>query len=121
MNRFRAAVEARDHEAFPALFAENIAFFSPVAPPPFTGRDRVATILRAAFAVLEDFRYERELASDDARDVALPFQARIGALPAQGCDFLHLDDHGLIDRFIVMLRPLPAVEAMAEAMSAQRR
>jgi hypothetical protein len=42
-------------------------------------------------------------------------------LPAQGCDFLHLDDHGLIDRFIVMLRPLPAVEAMAEAMSAQRR
>src|SRR3954454_2649697 len=105
MNRFRAAVEARDHDAFPSLFAENIAFFSPVAPPPFTGRDRVAMILRGAFGVLEDFRYERELASDDGRDVALRFQARIGQLPVQACDFLLLDEDGLVARFTVMLRP----------------
>ena len=37
----------------------------------------------------------------------------------EGCDFLHAADDGLIDEFAVMVRPLSAALALAEAMKAQ--
>lgn len=36
-----------------------------------------------------------------------------------GCDFLHLDEDGLIDDFMVMVRPLSGATALSEAMGAQ--
>ena len=36
-----------------------------------------------------------------------------------GCDFLHFDQDGLIHDFMVMVRPLSAANALAEAMAAQ--
>jgi hypothetical protein len=36
-----------------------------------------------------------------------------------GCDFLHFDDEGLIDDFMVMVRPLSGATALSEAMGAQ--
>jgi len=36
-----------------------------------------------------------------------------------GCDFLHLDEDGKIDDFVVMVRPLSAARALSEAMGAQ--
>jgi hypothetical protein len=35
------------------------------------------------------------------------------------CDFLHSGDDGLIDEFVVMVRPLSGALALAEAMKAQ--
>jgi SnoaL-like domain len=119
MNPFRAAVEAEDHEAIPALLAENVSFCSPVAFRPYAGRDLVARILRGAGNQFEDFRYEREIANRDGRDVALVFRARIGEREVHGCDFLHLDDQGLIDQLTVMVRPLSAAHALAERMAVE--
>ena len=48
MHAFRAAVEARDFDALPALFAADVVFRSPIAHKPYRGRDTVAIILRAA-------------------------------------------------------------------------
>ncbi len=36
-----------------------------------------------------------------------------------GCDFLHFNDDGLIDDFMVMVRPLSGATALSEAMGAQ--
>jgi hypothetical protein len=69
--------------------------------------------------VFEDFRYVRELSGGKGRDHALVFEARIGDVRVEGCDFLHLDDDGLIDEFTVLVRPLSAAQALAEAMAAQ--
>jgi hypothetical protein len=69
--------------------------------------------------VFEDFRYVRELDGGEGRDHALVFEARIGDVRVEGCDFLHLDEDGLIDEFTVMVRPLSAAQALAEAMAAQ--
>jgi hypothetical protein len=38
----------------------------------------------------------------------------------EGCDFLHTADDGSIGEFTVMVRPLSAALALAEAMKAQR-
>jgi hypothetical protein len=119
MNSFRKAVEARDPDAMAATLAENVVFRSPVAFKPYPGKAITAAILRGVLRVFEDFRYVRELDGGDGHDHALVFEARIGDVRVEGCDFLHLDDDGLIDEFTVMVRPLSAAQALSEAMAAQ--
>ncbi|WP_304454739.1 nuclear transport factor 2 family protein [Nocardiopsis sp. YSL2] len=119
MHPFRAAVEARDPDAMAALLAEDVVFTSPVVFRPYPGKAITAAILRGVLRVFEDFRYEREIADPGGRDHALVFRARVGDREIQGCDFLHLDENGLIDEFTVMVRPLSAATALAEAMGAQ--
>ncbi|MFE7778621.1 nuclear transport factor 2 family protein [Streptomyces sp. NPDC057445] len=119
MHPFRKAVEAGDHDAVPALLAENVVFTSPVAFRPYHGKAITAAILAGVARVFEDFRYVREIAGADGRDHALVFTARVGGLEINGCDFLHTDEHGLIDDFMVMVRPLSAAQALSAAMGAQ--
>ncbi|GLY74486.1 nuclear transport factor 2 family protein [Actinoallomurus iriomotensis] len=119
MHPFRQAVEARDLAAIEPLFAENAVFNSPVAHRPYTGRAITAAIVRGAARVFEDFRYVREITGVDGRDHALVFRATVNGREVHGCDFLHLDDDGLIDEMTVMVRPLSGLNALAEAMGAQ--
>jgi hypothetical protein len=119
MHPFRQAVEARDTAAIEALFAENVVFSSPVVYQPYVGRALTAAIVRGAGRVFEDFHYVREIASADGRDHALVFQAKVNGRQVHGCDFLHVDDDGLIDDLTVMVRPLSGANALAEAMGAQ--
>jgi hypothetical protein len=119
MSSFRKAVEARDPDAMAATLADNVVFRSPVAFRPYPGKAITAAILRGVVRVFEDFRYVRELTGGEGRDHALVFEARIGDVRVEGCDFLHLDEDGLIDEFTVMVRPLSAAQALSEAMAAQ--
>jgi SnoaL-like domain len=119
MHPFRTAVEAQDFEAAVALLAENAVFRSPVVFKPYRGRDAIAPLLFAVSRVFEDFHYEREIGAPEARDHALLFKARVGDRELEGCDFLHTNESGLIDDFSVMVRPLSAALALAEAMKAQ--
>ncbi|MFB7992645.1 nuclear transport factor 2 family protein [Streptomyces sp. NPDC056002] len=119
MQAFRKAVEANDPDAMEALLAENVVFTSPVAFRPYPGKAITAAILRGVTRVFEDFRYVREINSADGRDHALVFVARVGDREVNGCDFIHLDEDGLIDDLTVMVRPLSGAEALSEAMGAQ--
>jgi hypothetical protein len=116
---FRAAIEAQDLEAVPALLADDVVFRSPVVFKPYEGRDAVVALLTAVSQVFEDFTYTREIGAPDARDHALVFQAHIGDRQLEGCDFLHTDENGLIDEFVVMVRPLSGAHALADAMAAK--
>ncbi|MFH8369794.1 nuclear transport factor 2 family protein [Streptomyces sp. NPDC018031] len=119
MHPFREAVETRDEQALEALLADDVVFTSPVAFRPYAGKAITAAILRGVLRVLEDFRYVREIGASDGRDHALVFTATVAGKQIQGCDFLHVDDDGRIDDFVVMVRPLSAATALAEAMGAQ--
>ncbi|WP_105972537.1 nuclear transport factor 2 family protein [Streptomyces geranii] len=119
MREFREAVEAGDLDAVEALLAENVVFTSPVAFRPYPGKAITAAILRGVTRVFEDFRYEREIGAAEGRDHALVFTARVDGRELQGCDFLHLDENGLIDELTVMVRPLSAAQALSAAMGAQ--
>ncbi|MFI5913539.1 nuclear transport factor 2 family protein [Dactylosporangium sp. NPDC051541] len=117
MTAFREAVEAADPDAMAATLADNVTFRSPVAFRPYEGKPIVAAILRGVLRVFEDFHYVRELSAPDAH--ALVFATRIGDVAIEGCDFLHFDEHGLIDELTVMVRPMSAAQALAEAMATQ--
>ncbi|MFS4096898.1 nuclear transport factor 2 family protein [Streptomyces sp. AF1A] len=119
MRAFREAVEAGDMAAAEALLAEDVVFTSPVVFKPYRGKAITAAILRAVSQVFEDFRYVREIGAPDGREHALVFAARVGDRELTGCDFLHVDEEGLIDDFMVMVRPLSGAQALAEAMGAR--
>ena len=119
MHPFRAAIEARDVDAALALLSDEVVFRSPIVFKPYRGRGEVAAILTAVTRVFEDFSYTREIGAPDGADHALVFEARVGDRQVEGCDFLHSDENGLIDEFVVMVRPLSGALALAEAMKAQ--
>ncbi|AFM17743.1 hypothetical protein Mycch_2990 [Mycolicibacterium chubuense NBB4] len=119
MHSFREAVEARDAAAIEALLADDVVFTSPVAFKPYTGKAMTAAILRGVMRVFEDFRYVREINDSNGHDHALLFEAGVAGKKVTGCDFLHVDDRGLIDDLMVMVRPLSGATALAEAMGAQ--
>lgn len=119
MHPFRAAVEARDEAAIEALLADDVVFTSPVAFKPYPGKPLTAAILRAVMRVFEDFRYVREIGDPDGRDHALVFETTVAGKRITGCDFLHVNDDGLIDDFMVMVRPLSGATALSEAMAEQ--
>lgn len=119
MRAFRDAVETRDLAAIEELLAEDVVFTSPVAFKPYEGKAITFAILRTVIEVFEGFRYVREIGADDAADHALVFEATVGGKALTGCDFLHLDEDGRIDEFMVMVRPLSAATALSEAMGAR--
>ncbi|MBF6194113.1 MULTISPECIES: nuclear transport factor 2 family protein [Nocardia] len=119
MHPFRAAVEARDEAAIEALLADTVVFTSPVAFRPYPGKAITAAILRAVIRVFEDFRYVREIADANGRDHAFVFEATVDGKRLTGCDFLHFDEEGKIDDFMVMVRPLSAAQALSARMGEQ--
>jgi hypothetical protein len=119
MTPFREAIEAMDIERAVELLADDVTFRSPIVFKPYRGRDEVAVLLQAVARVFEDFRYIREIGAPDGHDHALVFEARVGSRQVEGCDFLHTNHDGLIDEFVVMVRPLSGALALAEAMQAQ--
>ena len=119
MQRFRQAVEARDEQAIADLLADDVVFTSPVAFAPYPGKAITAAILRAVLRVFEDFHYVREINDAGGRDSALVFNAVVDGKQVAGCDFLHVNDDGLIDDFTVMVRPLSAAKALSAAMAEQ--
>jgi hypothetical protein len=113
-DRFRAAAESKDFSAIDELFAEDVAFRSPVVFKPYEGRDAVAMLLGAVVLVFEDFRYTDQVETGDA--AALAFSARVGDREVDGIDFLHFDSDGRVNRMSVYVRPMSGVTALAEAM-----
>ena len=111
---FRAGVEAQDLGAMVDALSPDVVFHSPITFKPFEGKEAVSTLLGVVAATFEDFRYTDELDGDGVK--ALVFEARVGDKQVQGLDLLRFDDDGLIEDFTVMVRPLSAAMALAEAV-----
>ncbi|HET7053801.1 MAG TPA: nuclear transport factor 2 family protein [Solirubrobacterales bacterium] len=114
---FRVAVEAKDLEAAKATLRDDVVLHSPILFRGFEGREIVMGVLTHVAATLEDFRYTDELAGE--RTVVLRFKARVGDRELEGIDFLELDEQGLVRELTVFMRPLSAITAFNEQMTAR--
>ena len=119
MHPFRSALETGEVDSVLELVSPDVVFNSPVVFRPYHGREALGVILRAVTRVVQDFQFEREIGAEGSSDQALVFRARVGDRELYGCDFLHIAEDGLIDEFTVMVRPLSAALAFAEAMKAE--
>ncbi len=113
--RFRTAVEAGRIEGMIELLAPTVVFNSPITFKPFRGAETVAVVLRGVTEVFEDFRYVDEMAGEELH--GLVFETRIGDREVQGIDLFRATGDGRIAELTVMVRPLSAVAALAEAMA----
>ena len=111
---FRGAVEAGDLAGMIDALAPGVVFNSPVAFRPFEGRETVGQVLGSVMETFEDFRYTDELEGETAH--ALVFEARVADKQIQGIDLLRYDGDGKISDFTVLVRPLSATIALAQAM-----
>ena len=103
-----------------SALAPDVVFRSPVVFKPYEGRDQVIKVLRAAEVVLgigRSFRYVDQLEGENS--VTLLFKARVGDRELDGLDYLRFGEDGLVSEMTVMVRPLSATNALAEAMRAK--
>jgi SnoaL-like domain len=117
MQRFRVAIQSGDIDTALNLLADDVVFRTPLVYRPYRGRRAVEPLLRAMTRVFDDFHYLPDIGR--AHAPASAFRARIGSRELEGCDVLHVAGDGLIDELVVMVRPLSACLALADAMKAQ--
>jgi hypothetical protein len=115
---FRAAAERMDLDATMATMSGPVTLRSPVVPAPFEGRDSVRKVFAVLYELFEELAFVETYSSDEGGEI-LEFRWRIGEHEAEGVDVLHFDDAGLIDDYRVMVRPLPALQAMSEQVFAR--
>jgi SnoaL-like domain len=114
LDDFRAAVAAGNHEGMTATLAEDAVLYSPVTFKPFEGREAIAQLFSILVETFEDFRYIEEFQEEGK--AALIFAARVGDRELQGLDWFRFDDDGRIAELTVMIRPMSAVIALAQAV-----
>ncbi|HWH32857.1 MAG TPA: nuclear transport factor 2 family protein [Egibacteraceae bacterium] len=111
---FRAGVESLDLDAMTAALADDVVLHSPVTFKPFQGKAAVRRLLGILLETFSDFRYTDELRGDGSH--ILVFRARVGDRDVEGIDLLRAGPDGLVQDFTVMVRPLSAAIALAEAV-----
>lgn len=121
MKAFRALVESSiatgTLDGVEALLADDVVFRSPVAFTPYPGKAITAAILDGVARVFTDFRYVSTI--EEGNRSALVFEAMVGEVSVNGCDFITTNDQGLISELTVMVRPMSGATALMEAMAAQ--
>ena len=115
---FRVAAETKDLDLMRETLAEDVVLHSPILFKGFEGREMALIVLANVIEVFEDFRYLDEVHGDGT--VVLRFAAKVdGKFEIEGIDYLTLDADGRVTDLTVFLRPLKAVNAFNEQMSAR--
>jgi SnoaL-like protein len=113
---FRTAVESKDLSRLDELVTDDVLFRSPVVFKPYEGLEALAFVLSGVVQVFEDFRYLAQV--EDGDTAVLVFEAKVGDRELQGVDILRFDGDR-VSELTVMVRPLSAVNALAEQMKAK--
>ncbi|MFL6061575.1 MAG: nuclear transport factor 2 family protein [Marmoricola sp.] len=118
LERWHAAIEARDASLLPAMVAQDAVFHSPAVHTPQEGRDVVCAYLGAAFVVLgPELTYSATWTREN--DAVLRFHTVVDGKQVEGIDMITWDDDGIITDFTVMVRPFKALETVIAAMAKQ--
>jgi hypothetical protein len=108
-------VATGDQALLSSLLADDIVFRSPAVHGPIPGKPATFLVLTTVVQIFENFRYEREFAAG-SHDAGLEFAANVGKFELKGIDLIKFNAAGEMVEFEVMIRPLKALQALAEAM-----
>nr|WKF61293.1 hypothetical protein HUO10_005824 [Paraburkholderia busanensis] len=119
LSAWHQLIQRGSMEGLEPLLAENVVFRSPVAHSPYAGKAALKLILSTVNTVFGNFRYHREFVDTDGRSVVLEFSAEVDGKSLKGIDMLRFDEHGAIEEFEVMVRPMSGLQALGGQMGAR--
>jgi hypothetical protein len=108
-------VATADGAVLRTLLAEDVVFHSPAVQSPIPGREAGVLVLTTVKTIFENFIYHRTFVAGPY-DAALEFSATIGKWPLKGLDLVKFNEAGELVEFEVMIRPIKALQALAEEM-----
>jgi hypothetical protein len=111
-------VASGDPEILAPLLSEDIVFRSPIVQSPIPGRAATLLVLTTVVQIFENFTYHRTFVAG-SHDVALEFTANIGKWQLKGIDLVKFDEAGEMIEFEVLIRPIKALQALAEEIGAR--
>lgn len=117
LTQWHSMVAQGDLSALPSILHTQAVFRSPVAHTPYSGAPVVALILNTVVQVFTEFVYLREFVTEDGLSVVLEFSAKVNGKQLKGIDMIRFDEAGKIVEFEVMIRPLNALQALADEMA----
>jgi len=104
------------------LLADDVVFHAPLYLKPRKGKQAAGFILSNVIEIFENFTYHREIIHHDEVEGdswMLEFSANIGPYKLKGIDLIRWNDEGQIVDFEVYIRPINAIQALGEAMTAR--
>lgn len=114
----RRVVE-RDLAGITEMLADDISFSSPAFFKPTTAKGPIAFLLSQIVELLPDFHYVGTFTNDE-RGIVLQFAGTLRSgdrdYKVEGVDILTLNDEGSVTDFVVMIRPLSSLQALATEM-----
>jgi hypothetical protein len=113
---FQTAFERRDFAPAAEVLADDVEFRSPVLHRPWRTRAVLEQLGPAMMGVFAEMRFGPVASAGDR--TFLPFTGRVGELDAEGVLVLDAPDGGPVTDMGILVRPLPALQAVAEAMGA---
>jgi hypothetical protein len=112
----QTAFERRDFAPAAAVLADDVAFRSPVLHRPWRTRAVLERLGPAMVQVFADMDFGPAATGGDR--TFLSFTGRVGELDAEGVLVLDAPEGGLVTDMAILVRPLPALQAVADAMGA---
>jgi hypothetical protein len=106
-------VASGDPEILRPLLSERIVFRSPFVQSPIPGRAATLLVLTTVVQIFENFTYHRSFVAG-THDAALEFAANIGKWQLKGIDLVKFNEQGEMIEFEVMIRPIKALQALAD-------
>ena len=101
------------------MLADDIEFHSPAFFKPYKAKQPIAFLLSQIVELLPDFHYVSTY-DDDQRGIVLQFAGTLTSegreFHVEGVDILTLDEDDRVATFVVMIRPLSSLQALATEM-----
>jgi hypothetical protein len=115
VRRMKASVETADLEGFMETLSSEAILRSPIsARAEFRGDTEMRELMQSVFDTIEDISYYEDLGDDQAR--AVFYRGRIGSQRIEEACLLRFDEAGLINEFVLWIRPLPGVTRLAATL-----
>jgi hypothetical protein len=111
-------VATGDSAILAPLLARDVVFRSPVVHTPIPGHRATMLVLTAVATIFEEFQYHREFVAGP-HDAGLEFTAKVGPWALKGIDLITFNADGEMREFEVLIRPMKALQALSEAMTAK--
>ncbi len=120
MSELRRAVEQAvvqgDMSALASAIHPDVVYRNPMRQEPYLGLSETLKVLGVVLPMLQDFRYFQQIKDGDHE--VLRFAARAGEHEIEGVDIVRYDASGLAAEVTVMIRPVTALAAVGETVSA---